>query len=339
MSKGPSPELFFDTVNAYQQSAALKAAIELGLFTAIGGGKVTAGEIARTCRVAERGARILSDYLVTLGFLVKEGERYGLTADSAMFLDQKSPAYVGAAVEFLDSAHLRDSFDALPDRVRAGGAPLTRDSVLAPEHEAWVKFARGMASLQMMPARLLAGQVLGADGEKAGPMRVLDLAAGHGMFGIAFLQQNPQARVVGQDWANVLEVAKENAARMGVLDRYELLPGNAFETQLGTGYDVVLVPNLLHHFDEQANVILMKRVHAALKPGGRAVVLEFVPDEGRVTPAIAARFSVVMLATTPAGDAYTEKELRRIFAGAGFGGEVVVGDLAPTPSRVVIGRK
>src|SRR4051812_38931156 len=118
MSTQPSPELFFDTINAYQKSAALKAAIELGLFTAIGAAPKTAGEIGRQCRIAERGARIISDYLVTVGFLTKEQDRYALTPDSAMFLDQKSPAYVGAAVEFLDSDHLRGCFDALPDRVR-----------------------------------------------------------------------------------------------------------------------------------------------------------------------------------------------------------------------------
>jgi ubiquinone/menaquinone biosynthesis C-methylase UbiE len=333
MANQPSPVLFFDTINAFQQSATLKAAIELGLFTAIGATPKTADEIAEHCRIAQRGARIISDYLVTLGFLTKDGDRYGLTPDSAMFLDQKSPAYVGAAVEFLDSPHLKDCFDALPDRVRAGGAPLSRDSVLNPDHDAWVKFARGMAGLQTMPARLLAANVLASYPDNP-PLKVLDLAAGHGMFGIAFLQHNPNATVVGQDWANVLEVARENAGKLGVINRYQLLPGSAFEVDLGTGYDIILVPNLLHHFDEQANIILLTRVQKALKPGGRVVILEFVPDENRTTPDIAARFALVMLATTPGGDAFTFSELKRMLEAAKFK-NITISDLPSMPSRVL----
>src|ERR1041384_7971046 len=90
----PSPLLFFETVNAYQHSAAIKAAIELEIFTAIGEGKTTAAEIAQRCKTAERGARILCDALATLGFLTKQGQRYGLTPDSATFLDRRSPAYL-----------------------------------------------------------------------------------------------------------------------------------------------------------------------------------------------------------------------------------------------------
>ena len=88
----PSPERFFEVMNAYQQTAALKAAIELDLFTAIGEGAETAPALAQRCRASERGTRILCDYLVAIGFLSKDGSRYSLTADSAMFLDRRSPA-------------------------------------------------------------------------------------------------------------------------------------------------------------------------------------------------------------------------------------------------------
>jgi len=337
MSNHPSPELFFDTINAYQKSAALKAAIELSLFTAIGTAPKTADEIAAHCRIAQRGARILADFLVTLGFLAKSENRYALTPDSATFLDQKSPAYVGAAVEFLDSAHIRNCFDELPDRVRAGGAPLSRDSVLNPDHDAWIKFARGMAGLQFMPAKLLATQVLAAYPNNP-PLKILDVAAGHGMFGLAFLQQNPSATVTGQDWPAVLNVAKENAARFHCLDRYQLLPGSAFDVDLGQNYDIILLPNLLHHFDAPANIALLKRLHAALKPGGQLVILEFVPDENRVTPQIPARFSLVMLATTPAGDAYTFSELNQMLQAAAFR-NIKMSDLASMPSRILTATK
>src|SRR5438067_8447480 len=98
----PSPELFFNTINAYQKTAALKAAIDLGLFTAIGSvALATAAEIAARCSCPERGIRILSDFLTILGFLTKEADRYALTPDAEVFLDRNSPAYIGGAIEFL----------------------------------------------------------------------------------------------------------------------------------------------------------------------------------------------------------------------------------------------
>jgi hypothetical protein len=97
----PSPQLFFDTVNAYQRTASLKAAIELNLFSLVGQGENTSRDLAAACGASERGIRILCDYLVVIGFLLKEGQSYRLTPDSAVFLDKNSPAYVGDAIEFL----------------------------------------------------------------------------------------------------------------------------------------------------------------------------------------------------------------------------------------------
>ena len=149
---------------------------------------------------------------------------------------------------------------------------------------------------------------------------MLDVSASHGAFGLAFARQNPAARVVGLDWPNVLEVAKENAAAAGVADRYDTIAGSAFEVDLGAGYDVVLLPNFLHHFDPPTCEKLLRRVHKALAAGGRVATLEFIPDDNRVTPPMSATFALTMLGTTPSGDAYTFHELSRIATEAGFRG-------------------
>src|ERR1700741_3924614 len=91
----PTPERFFNAINAYEQTEAIKAAIELEIFTAIAEGNTTAATIAKRCGAAERGARILCDFLTINGFLTKEGTQYALAPDSALFLDRRSPAYVG----------------------------------------------------------------------------------------------------------------------------------------------------------------------------------------------------------------------------------------------------
>ena len=124
--------------------------------------------------------------------------------------------------------------------------------------------------------------------------------------------------LVALDWAAVLEITEENAVAAGLAERFSKITGDAFTADLGTDYDVVLVPNFLHHFNLSECTRFLDRVHAALRPGGRVVIVEFVPNEDRVTPVPSAAFSLVMLGTTPEGDAYTFGEYVEMLAQAGF---------------------
>jgi SAM-dependent methyltransferase len=330
----PTPALLFDTINAHQRTNAIKAAIELSLFTAIAAGNSLAKEIAQACGASERGTRVLCDYLVIIGFLTKQDNSYGLTADSAMFLDQKSPAYMGTVIEFLLSPMIIDNFKDLAGVVRKGGT-LSEEGTIAPEHPVWVKFARAMAPMMALPAQLLAPM---ADPNANEKLKVLDIAAGHGLYGIAFAKRNPQAEVTAVDWASVLGVAKENAQAAGVSDRYHTKEGSAFDVDYGDGYDLVLLTNFLHHFDPPTCETLLRKVHGALADGGRAVTLEFVPNPDRVSPPQAAAFSLMMLGGTPGGDAYTYAELETMFRNAGFA-HSEWHELPPTIERVVISQK
>lgn len=331
----PSPQLFFQTMNAYQQTQALKAAIELEVFTSIGEGNSTAAEIAVRCKTAERGMRILCDFLCIMRFLTKDHNRYSLTPDSAMFLDKRSPAYLGAATEFISTDQLIDNFKNLADVVRNGGSLDPDGGTVAPDNPIWVKFARGMAPMMALPAQLLA-KLVNPTADR--PLKILDIAAGHGLYGLAFAKNNPQASIVALDWPNVLEVAKENARNAGVSDRYATIPGSAFDVDYGTGYDLILLTNFLHHFDPPANETLLRKVHAALAEGGRAVTLEFVPNEDRISPPESAAFSMMMLGSTPSGDAYTFPELERMLANAGFA-RSEMHELPPSIQRAVISEK
>ncbi|MGH9400475.1 MAG: methyltransferase family protein, partial [Terriglobia bacterium] len=200
-----SPAKIFETLSAYQQSDALKAAIELDLFTAIGDGHVTAADIARRCGASPRGVRILADYLAIHGFLTKQDGRYGLSEDSAFFLNRNSPAYLGSVHEFLASDHLRQASRSLPAAVRKGGTAVPESGSMKPEHPMWVAFARAMAPMMTPIAQQLAARA------GQGSLKVLDIAASHGLFGITIAQSNPEASIVQLDWASVLKVARENA--------------------------------------------------------------------------------------------------------------------------------
>ena len=268
-SEPPSPVLFFDTLVAYQDTAALKAALELGLFTAIGPSPTTAAELATKC---------------------------------------------GAAA-FLLSPTIRNAFDDLAAAARKGGIAQSEEGPMAPDHPVWIDFARGMAPMMIPPAQSLA-ELLPLNATR--PARILDIAAGHGVYGIAVAQKFPLAQLVALDWAPVLEVARGNAKAAGLAARFSTIEGSAFKIDLGDNYDVILVPNFLHHFDPPTCVIFLKKAHGALRPGGCVAIVEFVPNPDRVTPPEAASFSLVMLATTAAGDAYTFEELNDMLSQAGF---------------------
>lgn len=326
----PTPELFFQTMFSYQRTAALKTAIELDVFSAIHEGAVTAPAIADRIGASARGTRILCDYLTILGFTTKTGDRYSLTPDTSVFLVRQSPAYMGGTLEFLASDEIVRNLDGLTATVRRGTVP-PQGNIVSEENPVWEKFARAMVPMMAMAAQAIA-DILG--GASSGPQRVLDIAAGHGIFGITVAQGNPQATVVAVDWPRVLTVATENAESMGVASRHHTIPGDAFTVDWGGGYDVALVTNFLHHFDVPACTAFLRKVHASLHTGGRVVILEFVPNEDRVSPSFPASFALAMLAETAGGDAYTMADLTGMLDAAGFHG-VTRHDL-PGPETVIV---
>ncbi|HEX8250347.1 MAG TPA: class I SAM-dependent methyltransferase [Pyrinomonadaceae bacterium] len=331
----PSPELFWQTITAFQRSAAMKAAIELDVFTKIDEGNKTAQAIADACRAAERGIRILCDTLTVMQFLTKESGQYDLNETSAAFLSRKSPTFIGDTINFIMSPMQRRGFDDLTNAVRRGGSTITDEGSLDPESPMWVTFAQSMVPMMIPAAQMMAANL---DFPPDRKLKVLDIAAGHGIFGIFVARQFPNAEIYAVDWANVLTAATENARKFGVADRHHLIPGSAFEVEYGDDYDVVLLTNFLHHFDQPTNEDLIRKIHRALNDDGKVLTLEFVPNDDRVSPPSEAMFSLVMLAATPAGDAYTFAELREMFENAGFAHSEHI-PLAPLPQHLIVSTK
>jgi 2-polyprenyl-3-methyl-5-hydroxy-6-metoxy-1,4-benzoquinol methylase len=331
--KEPNPAIVFDTLNAYQRSAALKAAIELELFTEIARGSRSVEAIAKAVNASTRGVRILCDYLVLSGFLAKDRDDYSLSIDSALFLDRNSPAYFGSAALFLLDPRLIAPFLDLTRVVRTGTTTLPDEGAVSHDNPIWVDFAKQMAAM-IYPSALEIAELVAGDRE----IRVLDIAAGHGLFGISIAQRNSKAQITALDWPNVLAVATENAQKFGVADRHSTLAGDAFEVEFGGPHDLVLVTNFFHHFDQRTCETLMRKILAALVPGGRCVTLEFVPNEDRVSPVTAAGFAMMMLGTTPAGDVYTFAEYDTMFRRAGFTSSELH-SLTRAPQAVVVSTK
>ena len=330
----PTPARFFHAVNSYQQAVAIKTSIELGVFTAIGEGCETAEALAARCHASVKGMRILCDYLVIHEFLTKQSDHYGLAPDSAMFLDKNSRMYVGGIVGFLSSPQMTQAFDNFTAVVRKGGTVI-RGGTMAHEHPVWKEFARSMVPMMIPAAEGIAALVNAGSGT---PMKVLDLAAGHGIFGITVARHNPNAQIHAVDWAPVLEIAREHATVAGVADRWHPIEGSAFEVEFGVDYDVVLITNFHHHFAPPTIETLMRKVHGALKPEGLAVTLEFVPNDDRVTPPDAASFSLMMLGTTEEGDAYTFAEYQTMYQNSGFAHNEMH-QVENSPESVIVSRR
>lgn len=311
----PTPTLIFEIINSYQRTAAIRAAIQLDLFTAIGEGNDTPVALAKRCKATERGVRILCDYLVMAGLLTKSAQRYALGRDAAIFLDKRSPACIASIANFLGRPETVELFMDLAATIQNPETSLAGRTAMEPENPMWVEFARSMAPLMALPAEGIA-EMVGADaGHK---WKVLDIAAGHGIFGIAIARHNPNAEIFALDWPSVLVAARENAEAAGVASRHHLIPGSAFDVDFGSGYNLVLITNFFHHFDVATNESLLRKVRAALAPGGRVATLDFIPNDDRVTPPSTAAFSMTMLGHTLAGDAYTFAEYQKMFTNTGF---------------------
>lgn len=282
----PSPELVFDTLFAYQRTAALRAAIEIDLFRAIGEGPGDAASLATQRGASPRGVRILCDFLTIQGLLQKSDGRYTHALTSALFLDPQSPACIASTARFLANPMIQQPFDSLAEIVRTGRTVLPGDGSVEPNNPAWVEFAHSMAPM-MAPM--------------AGPLGAIAL---EGLRG------------------------PNRGTRHGRAAR---------STSISGPHDVVLLTNFLHHFDPPTCVTLLKKARASLRDGGRVAALEFVPNDDRVSPPLSAAFSLTMLASTPAGDAYTLRELETMYRSAGFT-DVTGHPLRTGPHTVVVGR-
>ena len=324
----PNPTLIWDTITAHQRSGALKAGVELGVFNALGDGPGTAAELAAKAGVAERGMRILCDYLTVHGLIAKADGRYAHTPSSAVFLDSRSPASLAPSLPFLMNDKIMQSGRLLTKTIRQNRTALA-EPLAGDEVQEWVTFARTMQPMIGAAAEFIAGVIV----RGGTPAKVLDIAASHGLFGIAVGRQAPQCEIVAQDFPSVLEVTAEHARAAGVA--LTLLPGSAFTVELGSGYDAVIVTNFFHHFPMEENIALMKRFHAALRPGGRMLTLDFVPNEDRLTPPVAASFSLMMLANTPAGDTFTMAEYGQMLDAAGFGAREIM-DVPMSPQQLIV---
>ena len=325
-----SENVVLEIATAYQKTAALIAAVKLNVFTIISSKSMSLDDLASATGASSRGLRILCDYLTVIGLLKKENFRYSSTRAAEIFLNQNSPFAMSSSLDFLAAPEIIDLFFRDPaSYVMRGGA--TGLSVVSPQNPIWIRYAKAMMPFAAATAKRVLTHIQAfADP----PYTVLDVAAGHGLYGIEVAKAFPEALVTAVDWEEVLTVARANADEAGLTDRYRTIAGNALELEWGGDFDLILLPNFLHHFDFDTCASLLHKVKVNLAIGGKALSIDFVPNEDRVSPPFPVMFAFQMLATTPGGDAYTTSELDAMAKQAGFSGATIY-PLPPTSETLI----
>ena len=168
-------------------------------------------------------------------------------------------------------------------------------------------------------------------------IRVLDLAAGSGIWGIALAEKSPRVRVTAVDWPGMIPTTKRITQKFGVGDRFNYLEGDVLKANFGNGYDIATLGHILHSEGEERSRQLLKKTFSALKPGGIIAVAEWLVNDKRTEPTHSLMFAVQMLVNTEKGDTFSFNEIKSWLEDAGF--RKVRKLEAPGPSPLVLATK
>lgn len=317
----------YECEEAAWKAAALRAAIELDVFSALEGGATLAAASAAT-GCDGRGLGVLLGLLRSIGLVSKEGEAFSLEPVAATYLVRGRPAYYG---EWALAATLAwDALGRIAESVRTGravggdlatGGDQTGDTWRAhtrPVLTEWPERARDARDLWRQA---------GIAPDETAPFDVLDPACGPGVTSFTLAQDHPTVHVTGFDFAPVLETTRAIARAMGVEDRATLIAGDVKSAEFGRGrYDLVLFGRILYYLDDDQAAAVLARAHAALRPHGSVVVHEARVDEGSGATSGGSLTALMLLAFAPGSHVRTFGEYYDMLDASGFTGVAEVSD-------------
>ncbi len=328
-----TPERIMQFAWGYAAPLMMEAAVHHRVFDTLDGSPMTVAEMSRTTGASERGLRVLMNALAGFGLLTRDaGGRFGLAPDTARFLVSNKPGYLGGVMKHVSSQliprwlHLSD--------VVASGKPVETVDDDSHGAEFFAQFVGDLFPMNYPAAMTLAGALRLPD---ARPVRVLDIAAGSGVWGIALAQKSEQVRVTALDTPGVIPVTRSTVARFGLADRFDYIEGDMATAEYGTGYQVAVLGHILHALGEGDARALLRKTFAALEPGGSIAIAEFLVNDDRSGPPNALVFAVNMLVNTDAGDTYSFEQIGGWLREAGFENPRTVD--APGPSPLILAEK
>ena len=312
----------------------IEAALRNGVFDALDGGTKSVEEVAAITGASPRGLRIVMNALAGLELLSKDASgRYSLTSESEAFLVSSRPSYLGGLIRHT-STQLVPKWLQLNDILR-NGRPARSVNDEGEGATFFHAFVEDIFPMSYPSAQALADTLDIASAP--GPVRVLDLAAGSGVWSIALAQRSPHVTVTAVDWPGVLDVTLKVASRFGLEERYTFVPGDLDSADFGHGHNIATLGHILHSEGEAASRALLKKTYEALAPGGTIAIAEFLVEEGRNGPPVALIFAVNMLVNTDEGDTFSFPEIQGWLEEAGFVDVRTVP--APGPSPLILANK
>jgi ubiquinone/menaquinone biosynthesis C-methylase UbiE len=160
---------------------------------------------------------------------------------------------------------------------------------------------------------------------------VLDVAAGSGVWGVTLAKSARGVRVTAVDWPSVLEVTRRVAASHGVANRFTFAPGDLLEAEFGDGHQVATLGHIMHTEGEERSHALLRRAQAALAPGGRIAIAEFLVNDGRTGPLNGLVFALNVLVHSRTGGTYSAEEIGLWLREAGFSNVYTLDVPGPAP--------
>jgi 3-hydroxy-5-methyl-1-naphthoate 3-O-methyltransferase len=311
----------------YAPPLILEAALNHRVFDLLDAAPQTAEELAAQSGASVRGLRAIMNALVGLDFLVRKGDRYALTPESAAFLVSGRPGYHGGFFRHMIRQSVPNWLH-LTEAVRSG-RPKVAGNQQEEGQQFFAEFVEGLFALSYKAAQVL-GEHLGIPKAKA-PASVLDIGAGSGVWGIALAHLSPHVTVRAVDWPAVLEVTRKLARQHGIAERLRTVEGDLLEADFGTGHQVATIGHILHSEGRDRSRRLLRKVFSALAPGGTVVISEFVPNDDRTGPPTPLIFAVNMLIHTEEGDTFTFAEMAGWLREAGFVNPRLLEAPAPSP--------
>jgi ubiquinone/menaquinone biosynthesis C-methylase UbiE len=327
-----TPERLMQLGFAYAPPLVIGAAISNKVFDTLAMGAKTAAQVSKETGASERGLRIVMNALVGLELLRKDGDRYSLTPESEAFLVSNKP---GSLAGFFPMSMKRiiPVWLNLDEIVRTG-----RSAARNLEGEGTEFFSELVENIIPMSygcAQVLADHLKIAERKSA--TRILDIAAGSGIWGIAFAQKSPHVRVTAVDWEGMIPTTKRITQKFGVAKQFEFIKGDIGEVDFGTGYDVATLGHILHSEGAERSWQLLKKTGRSLKSGGTIAIAEWIVNDERTEPLSSLLFAVQMLVNTEHGDTFSFNEIKKWLEEGGFK-DVRTLD-APGPSPLVLATK
>jgi ubiquinone/menaquinone biosynthesis C-methylase UbiE len=306
----------------------LEAAIRHRIFDVLDNGPKTISELQKETGASERGLAAIMNALVGLNFLSKDQQdRFSLTPESATFLVSTKPGFQGGLIRHC-SQHLIPKWLNLNEIVGTG-RPVEAVNQQEQGSDFFQEFVNDIFPMSYPAAQTLARHLDLKSARQ--PVRVLDLAAGSGVWGIALAQSSDQVRVTAVDWSGVIPVTRKTVSGFGLADRFSFIEGDLLQVDFGSDYTVATLGHILHSEGRERSKALLAKTFHALAPGGIIAIAEFLVNPDRRGPVNGLFFAVNMLVNTDTGDTYSFEEIGEWLREAGFVNARTIESPGPSP--------